>query len=100
MITMNPIDAKHDARSCRTRGLAGITSAPRHAMIGLILTIVWTYRAFFKPLMGSGHCRHMPSCSQYMLDAVDKHGPARGAWRGLKRIARCHPWGTSGYDPA
>jgi len=88
-----------DARSCRACGLAGIARAPRHALTGLIFTLVWMYRACLKPFMG-GHCRHTPTCSQYMLDAVDKHGPIRGAWRGLKRIARCHPWGTSGYDPA
>lgn len=47
-----------------------------------------------------GQCRFHPTCSQYMLDAIDKYGPWRGAWRGVKRIARCHPWGGKGFDPA
>lgn len=44
-------------------------------------------------------CRHVPSCSTYAIEAVETHGPARGVWLGLRRLARCHPWGTSGYDP-
>lgn len=44
-------------------------------------------------------CRHVPSCSTYAIEAVETHGSVRGIWLGLKRIARCNPWGTSGYDP-
>jgi len=71
----------------------------RRCASGLVWTLVLFYRGAVRPFMG-GHCRHVPSCSQYMLDAVDKHGPIRGTWRGIKRVGRCHPWGTSGYDPA
>ena len=46
-----------------------------------------------------GQCRYAPTCSEYMLLAVRKHGPWRGGWMGLRRIARCHPWGGHGYDP-
>ena len=60
---------------------------------------VLLYRASLGRWLG-GHCRYYPTCSQYMLDAVAKHGPVVGLWRGLRRIARCHPWGGSGYDPA
>jgi putative membrane protein insertion efficiency factor len=45
-------------------------------------------------------CRFEPSCSQYFLDAVRKHGPWRGTLKGLWRICRCHPWSPGGYDPA
>jgi putative membrane protein insertion efficiency factor len=65
----------------------------------MILGIVAVYRVTLGWVMG-GHCRHYPTCSQYMLDAVAKYGPWRGGWRGIKRICRCHPFGTSGYDPA
>jgi len=66
---------------------------------GCILTIVYVYRFTLSPLIG-GQCRYQPTCSQYMLDAVEKFGPWRGGWRGLKRFCRCHPWGGSGHDPA
>ncbi|MBC7505904.1 MAG: membrane protein insertion efficiency factor YidD [Sandarakinorhabdus sp.] len=44
-------------------------------------------------------CRFSPSCSAYTIEALNKHGPIKGLWLGLKRIGRCHPWGPSGYDP-
>ena len=50
------------------------------------------------PLLGS-HCRHVPSCSQYTAQAIEEWGVLKGSWMGLKRISRCHPWGTQGYDP-
>lgn len=56
------------------------------------------YQATLSPLLGT-HCRHVPSCSQYAIDAISEWGVLKGIWLGIKRIARCHPWGTSGYDP-
>ena len=44
-------------------------------------------------------CRYHPTCSQYTLEALRKHGLFYGGWLGLKRILSCHPWGGSGYDP-
>lgn len=44
-------------------------------------------------------CRYTPTCSQYAIEAIKKHGPAKGAWLAIKRILRCNPWGGSGYDP-
>lgn len=64
----------------------------------LILWMVLFYRVTLGRFMG-GQCRYLPTCSQYMLDAVEKHGPARGFCRGLWRICRCHPWSAGGYDP-
>ncbi|MGF1632498.1 MAG: membrane protein insertion efficiency factor YidD [Phycisphaerae bacterium] len=68
-------------------------------MARLLISLVWCYRYTLGPFLG-GHCRFHPTCSQYAIDAVNLHGPLRGGWRALKRIARCHPWGGSGYDPA
>ncbi|MEE9212397.1 MAG: membrane protein insertion efficiency factor YidD [Phycisphaeraceae bacterium] len=69
-------------------------------MLGrVVIGLVLAYRATLGQVM-SGHCRFHPSCSQYMIDAINKHGPIRGAWRGIRRIIRCHPFGGSGYDPA
>lgn len=67
-------------------------------MGALIVGMVWVYRGTLGIFMG-GHCRYYPTCSQYMIEAVDKYGPVRGGWRGVKRVLRCHPWGGSGYDP-
>jgi hypothetical protein len=44
-------------------------------------------------------CRYLPTCSEYALGAIDRHGAWRGFWLALARAARCHPWGSSGYDP-
>jgi putative membrane protein insertion efficiency factor len=44
-------------------------------------------------------CRFQPTCSQYMIQAIEKYGALKGSWLGLKRILRCHPWGKSGHDP-
>ncbi len=82
---------------------ASLESPPRGrisaALSWFIRAGVWLYRMTLGPFMG-GHCRFQPSCSQYMLDAVERYGPIRGGWRGLKRICRCQPWGGSGHDPA
>ena len=65
----------------------------------LIISMVLFYRVTLGALLG-GHCRFQPTCSQYMIDAVQKYGALRGGWRGVKRILRCHPFGGSGYDGA
>ena len=44
-------------------------------------------------------CRFEPTCSMYMIEAIQKHGLIRGGWLGIKRIGRCHPWGSFGPDP-
>jgi hypothetical protein len=60
---------------------------------------VHVYRWTLKPLIGM-ECRHLPTCSEYAIDAIDRNGAWRGAWLALSRILRCRPGGTSGYDPA
>lgn len=44
-------------------------------------------------------CRHQPSCSRYMIEAIERHGPWAGLKLGIRRLGRCHPWGVFGYDP-
>ncbi len=64
----------------------------------ILVAIVRLYQNVISPYLGS-NCRHSPTCSQYTIEAIEIHGPLKGSWLGVKRIARCHPWGTSGYDP-
>jgi putative membrane protein insertion efficiency factor len=65
----------------------------------VLIFLVLLYRATLGRFLG-GHCRYVPSCSQYAIDAINKHGPTSGSWRAVKRVCRCHPWGGHGYDPA
>lgn len=60
----------------------------------------WTLSPFLLWLGGPGSgCRFEPSCSRYFLEAVETHGSLHGSWLGIKRLARCHPWGGCGCDP-
>ena len=63
----------------------------------LILPIRF-YQRCISPLTPPS-CRFTPTCSQYAIEALRKHGPLRGTWLAVRRILRCHPWGCSGYDP-
>ena len=72
---------------------------PRKVAKLLVKAPVHAYRWTLKPLIGQ-ECRHLPTCSAYALDAIDRNGAWRGLWLATARICRCHPWGTAGFDPA
>ncbi|MBK7807261.1 MAG: membrane protein insertion efficiency factor YidD [Saprospiraceae bacterium] len=59
---------------------------------------VRAYQIILSPLLGA-NCRYQPTCSHYMIDAINEWGPLKGIWLGLKRIGRCHPWAGHGHDP-
>jgi len=63
-----------------------------------LVALVRGYQATLGPMMG-GACRFEPSCSNYMIEALEVHGAAKGLLLGLWRILRCHPFGDHGYDP-
>lgn len=69
-----------------------------HLPATLLIAAVWLYQWTIGPLVGP-RCRFQPSCSAYFIEAVRKYGAIRGAWRGVLRICRCHPWHPGGYDP-
>ena len=69
------------------------------AMRWLLIQFVLLYRVTLGRVLG-GQCRFVPTCSQYAIDAITKHGAIRGGWMTIRRICRCHPWGGKGYDPA
>jgi hypothetical protein len=56
------------------------------------------YKRVISPLLPSA-CRFYPTCSEYMRQAIQLHGPAHGVWLGLKRLGRCHPFHEGGFDP-
>ena len=64
----------------------------------LALGLVHAYRYGISPLLPAA-CRFQPTCSAYAIEAIQRHGPVKGGWLALRRIARCHPWGRHGYDP-
>ena len=64
----------------------------------LLVIPIKLYQVLISPILGP-NCRYHPTCSQYSIEAINKHGPLKGAWLAIKRISCCHPWGGSGHDP-
>ena len=75
-------------------------AAPRcESRSGRILSgVVRVYQLVLSPIMPPA-CRHLPTCSDYAIEALREHGMLRGCWLTVRRLARCHPFGTSGFDP-
>ncbi|MCR5206883.1 MAG: membrane protein insertion efficiency factor YidD [Eubacterium sp.] len=65
----------------------------------IIVFFIRTYQLTISPRFSHGACRYTPTCSQYMLEAVEIHGVVKGVLMGLLRIARCNPFFRGGYDP-
>jgi len=76
----------------------GISNALGRLLAWPLLMLVQLYRWTISPLLGA-NCRFEPTCSRYTIEALQKYGAFRGTVLAAKRIARCHPWGSSGYDP-
>lgn len=74
------------------RGAA--VNLPRALCIGLVRAYQWV----LSPLLPKS-CRFLPTCSDYAVEALQRHGMVRGGWLTVRRLARCQPWGGSGYDP-
>jgi putative membrane protein insertion efficiency factor len=75
------------------------TGALLAGALALVLrAAILAYRCGLSPVLGP-HCRYTPTCSAYAEQAIRLHGPLRGTWLAARRIARCHPWGATGYDP-
>ena len=64
----------------------------------LLVCLIHFYRIAISPFIGNC-CRFLPTCSEYGLEAVKKHGAVKGAWLAAKRVCRCHPFRKGGYDP-
>ena len=64
----------------------------------LFIKLIKFYKKAISPFLPCA-CRFRPTCSEYMIEAIEIHGVTKGIYLGLRRILRCHPWGGSGYDP-
>ena len=69
--------------------------AMRKAALGAITL----YQMTLSPALFRGVCRFYPSCSQYSYEAIQQYGVPKGVWLGIKRLSRCRPFGSGGYDP-
>ncbi|MDX9769351.1 MAG: membrane protein insertion efficiency factor YidD [Tenuifilaceae bacterium] len=68
------------------------------ALVFILSLPIRAYQLFISPHTHAS-CRYYPTCSTYCLEALKKHGPFKGLWLCIKRIASCNPWGGHGYDP-
>src|SRR5262249_39628852 len=77
-----------------TGSVSSLNSVPRRVLMGLI----WLSQSTIGPTLPPA-CRFQPTCSHYAYTAIERHGALRGTWLAARRLARCQPWGGSGYDP-
>ena len=64
----------------------------------VLIALVRFYRYAISPMLGR-NCRFHPTCSEYAIEALERHGALRGGWMAVKRVGRCHPCNPGGYDP-
>ena len=67
-------------------------------MKAVLIALVKGYRLLLSPWWGR-QCRFSPTCSEFALQALERHGAWRGTWLAMRRVSRCHPWRAGGYDP-
>lgn len=64
----------------------------------VLIGMIKLYQVTLSPFIGRS-CRYTPTCSNYGIEAIRKHGPIKGTYLTIKRVLSCNPWGGSGYDP-
>jgi len=67
-------------------------------MARILVALIRAYRYLLSPWWGN-QCRFSPTCSEYAIEAIRRHGAWTGSWIALRRISRCHPWHAGGFDP-
>ena len=78
--------------------LSAVVGWLSRAINAVLMGVVKAYRFFLSPWLGSA-CRFTPTCSQYALQALDRHGPTTGSYLAARRLLRCHPACAGGHDP-
>lgn len=62
--------------------------------------LLWTIRLYQATApVRRARCRYLPTCSAYAIEAIERHGAGRGTWLAVRRVSRCHPFGSFGFDP-
>ncbi len=69
-----------------------------HLLSSFFILVIKLYQVTLSPFLGR-QCRYLPTCSNYGIEAITKHGAFKGGWLTIKRLLSCNPWGGSGYDP-
>ena len=95
---MNPISRAWHTFSRLLNPFSRLLNPFSRLLVATLVAPIRFYQRFISPLTPPS-CRFTPTCSQYALEALRKHGPLRGLYLAVRRILRCHPWGGSGYDP-
>ena len=67
-------------------------------LAGLLIKLIQAYQIMLSPLFGQ-QCRFYPTCSQYAIEVISKHGALLGTYYTIRRLLRCHPWHAGGHDP-
>jgi hypothetical protein len=80
------------------RVLVKLGQLSQRGTIALLIGGIRVYQYIISPWLGPA-CRYQPSCSQFAIEAVERHGVMRGGWLAARRLGRCQPLGSSGYDP-
>ena len=75
-----------------------ILRAIRLTLVFPLVLLIRGYQWIISPWLGP-RCRYTPTCSQYGIEALRKHGLFKGLWLTIRRVSKCHPWGGTGYDP-
>ncbi len=75
-----------------------VVNGLRRFSVHTLVMLVRLYQTILRPVMPSV-CRFYPSCSEYFVQAVEKHGPFKGTGKGVWRLCRCNPWSAGGFDP-
>jgi putative membrane protein insertion efficiency factor len=70
----------------------------KNLLAKMLIGLIKLYQVTLSPYIGRA-CRYTPTCSNYGIEAIQKHGPFKGTWLTIKRVLSCNPWGGSGYDP-
>ena len=78
--------------------IGSILRWPSRLAVVILIALIRGYQIAISPILGPA-CRFHPSCSRYMIGALQKYGLIRGVWKGLGRVVRCNPWNPGGYDP-